>query len=60
MFIIFLFFSVKRVMPCGSKVGKMDIGGGPEVCVSVSHLTLCAPEWIFLCVWRITSHCDYS
>ena len=52
MFIIFLFFSVKRVTPCGSKVGKMDIGGGPEVCVSISHLTLCAPEWIF-CVFGI-------
>lgn len=49
MFIILLIFRVKRVTACGSKVGKMDIVGGPEVCVSVSPLTLCAPEWI-LCM----------
>jgi len=29
-----LFFRVERVTACGSKVGKMDIVGGPEVCNS--------------------------
>ncbi|AQL00404.1 Transcription factor TCP4 [Zea mays] len=45
MFIIFLFFSVKRVMPCGSKVGKMDIGGGPEVKYSHSQETGSPTKW---------------
>ena len=50
MFIIFLFFRVKRVTACGSKVGKMDIVGGPEVCVSVSHLTCALLNGFCVCL----------
>jgi hypothetical protein len=52
MFIIFLFFYCQVRDAMWEKSWEMDIGGGPEVCVSVSHLTLCAPEWIF-CVFGV-------
>ena len=42
-FLVCLFFRVERVTACGSKVGKMDIVGGPEVCNS---------SWI-LCVLEL-------
>jgi hypothetical protein len=43
-----LFFRVERVTACGSKVGKMDIVGGPEVCNS--SWILCVLELAYI-VW---------